>query len=179
MALIQCDRCSRHVRETEGRCPFCGAVREASAEDTPFIEVSLPLSRAAIVLAGAMAFAGCDRNGMGRDQSIVQPYGAPPNPPRPNAPDVQESSPDVEVPTLAQPYGVPVMDPSPNVVPTDSGVAPSDSGVARDSGSRASGQTRGTPLPRPAYGIAPRLRTTSAYGGSPDLGLKDDDEDKP
>ncbi|MBL8678603.1 MAG: hypothetical protein JNK05_05535 [Myxococcales bacterium] len=169
MALIQCDRCSRHVRETEGRCPFCGAVREASAEDTPLIEVSLPLSRAAIVLAGAMAFAGCERNGMGRDQSIVQPYGAPPNPPRPDVPE----------PAIAQPYGVPVMDPSPDVVPTDSGVAPSDSGVARDSGSRAVRQIRTTPLARPAYGIAPQLRTISAYGGSPDLGLKDDDEDKP
>lgn len=169
MALIQCDRCARHVRETEGRCPFCGAARTASAHDTPLVEVSLPLSRAAIVLAGAMAFAGCDRNGMGRDQSIVQPYGAPPNPPRPDVPE----------PAIAQPYGVPVMDREPPQ--PDSGVAPADSGVVTDSGVSSSRAIRTTPLARPAYGIAPQLRVHSAYGAPPpgDLGLKGDDEDKP
>ena len=172
MALILCDGCGRHVRETENRCPFCGERRAASAVDIPLVEVSSPLSRAALVLAGAMALGGCERGGVGRDQSIVQPYGAPPNPTPPDS--------GVE-PAIAQPYGVPVMDRA--EMGPDSGVAPQDSGVALDAGRRARTRTNAIApnigVARPAYGIAPPSHT-AAYGGPGlDPGFKGEDEEKP
>lgn len=63
-------------------CPFCGAHRVATVSEEPAVESSVRLSRAALVLAGALAAAACDRSG--GDTRIAQPYGAPPTPPTPD-----------------------------------------------------------------------------------------------
>ncbi len=168
MALILCDECARHVREVEAACPFCGAARSASDEDTPSPEGPTRLSRAAILLAGAMAMGACDRNPLAREPAIVQPYGAPPNPP----------TPDVLEPAIAQPYGVPPFDPSPVV---DAGVVQPDvASSAPDvaTPARASdGRTRARPpTVRPVYGAPP----AAAYGAPPRAPVEfkgDDDKD--
>jgi hypothetical protein len=167
MALLLCAHCDRHVRESEPRCPFCNAPREASATDEPSPEASVSLSRAAILLASAMALGACEKdNPLTREPQIAQPYGAPPQPPRPI----------VQEPQIAQPYGAPPQ-PQPEPPVVDSGAAES----AHDAGSTR--QRRASPPPvrrppavRPMYG-AP----ASAYGGAPGMGLgekpsPDDDE---
>ena len=56
MALVVCAACARHIRRTEGGCPFCGAEREAS--DSPEPVVSRARSRGGIVVGvtvGAVA----------------------------------------------------------------------------------------------------------------------------
>lgn len=74
MRFLPCTDCRRHVSVTDDRCPFCGA-------DAPVPVPSLPrgstahLSRAALVLFGAVLAAGCD------DEPIGMPeYGAPSGP---------------------------------------------------------------------------------------------------
>jgi hypothetical protein len=166
MALLLCDHCGRHVRETEPRCPFCHATREASAIDEPSPEASVSLSRAAILLAGAMALGACGKdNPLTQEPQIAQPYGAPPQPPRPI----------VQEPQIAQPYGAP---PQPREEPPRI-----DSGAPESAPDAASARARRAPPPparrppavRPMYG-AP----ASAYGGAPgfELGEKPSPDDE-
>jgi hypothetical protein len=154
MALILCDECARHVREVEAACPFCGAARSASEEDTPSPEGPTRMSRAAILLAGAMAMGACDRNPFAREPTIVQPYGAPPNPP----------TPDVLEPAIAQPYGVPPFEPElmPDVQTSALDAAAVSPDVATPRGTRGRRVQDRPPTVRPAYG-AP----AAAYGGPP------------
>jgi hypothetical protein len=56
--LIPCPSCARHLRCSERTCPFCGeAVPERAC--APATSPSGPLTRAAILFAGATAAAGC------------------------------------------------------------------------------------------------------------------------
>jgi hypothetical protein len=112
------------------------------------------MSRAAILLAGAMAMSACDRNPFVREPTIVQPYGAPPNPPTPDVPE----------PAMAQPYGVPPFDPEvmpdvPTIAPDAAAESPD---VAPPRGTRGRRVQERPPTVRPAYG-AP----AAAYGAPP------------
>ncbi len=97
--LVVCVGCSRHVRSTDARCPFCEAL--VVTGDTPSLEVPRGVSRAALVALGAsLSLTGCERGAALADPprradayvqphpAIVAPYGAPPPPrttPRPPA----------------------------------------------------------------------------------------------
>ena len=117
MMLVPCGGCSRHVRAEEGPCPFCGAA------------VSLPpraiarhgATRAAIFYLGATLAACGGQSDPPPESTIMQPYGAPPDPPEappdPSEPDVAdppppplETDPDPdEPPAIAPPYGAPAL----------------------------------------------------------------------
>jgi len=92
MALSLCPACTRHVRSEHATCPFCGA-EQPPAASVAETEPGRRLSRAALVL-GAVAVSvsaqAC------RQETIAQPYGAPPTP--------FDAGP---VETIAQPYGAP------------------------------------------------------------------------
>lgn len=97
MPLVLCNACSRHVRDTETRCPFCDsevAVSEGRVAAPP------RMSRAAQVAFVATVLVGC------RDESkppvtptetidAQSPEPPPPPPPPPN---------------LKKPYGAPPAD---------------------------------------------------------------------
>lgn len=81
-SLHPCASCARHVRASEARCPFCGAVltSEASA-----LTVGARLGRAALfafrTTAVAAAMTGCGPTAEPPPETtIAQPYGAPPEP---------------------------------------------------------------------------------------------------
>jgi hypothetical protein len=99
-ALVPCPSCARHVRVLEEACPFCGnpftamPIARAFATTPP---LSGRLSRAAMVLAGATALAGC-----GKEPTIVDPA------PKPTSTD---NAP------MAVLYGGPPID-SPDAAPT-------------------------------------------------------------
>ncbi|MFO0563920.1 MAG: hypothetical protein U0269_38200 [Polyangiales bacterium] len=150
MALVLCGGCARHVREIEPRCPFCGHARVASEHDEPSIEGPTRLSRAAILLAGAVSMAACQRT-----PPIAQPYGAPPR---------------VEVPdtgALVEPTPVAADGSAPDVSEPDSAI-PEDAAAA----SRAvhHRERARPPTIRPVYG-AP----AAAYGASPEFKRTDED----
>jgi hypothetical protein len=65
--------------------------------EEPAVESSVRLSRAALVLAGALAAAACDRRGV--DTRIAQPYGAPPTPPTPDVVLASPVAPDAALPS--------------------------------------------------------------------------------
>lgn len=121
-ALAPCPSCSRHVRASSGRCPFCGAALPDDLAARVAPAPSQRLSRAALAVFGAALAAGaCNRPGRdGTDTStIVQPYGAPPNPSRPDVPpppptadaaaplqspvELDASAPDVAAPDAGAP----------------------------------------------------------------------------
>lgn len=139
------------MREIEPRCPFCGQARAASEHDEPSIEGPTRLSRAAILLAGAVSMAACQRT-----PPIAQPYGAPPR---------------VEVPdtgVLVEPTPVAAVDVSaPDASEPDS-ASPEDSGVATRAVRRP--ERARAPTIRPVYG-AP----AAAYGASPEFKRTDED----
>ncbi len=127
MAFVTCTQCSRHIRDFESACPFCGKSRLATALAGDMVEMPSGLSRSALVLAGTLALAACNPAGQGNQQSIVQPYGAPipPQPPRPidnmvptpvyGGPvpvelpvQVQVMDTGVITPSLVHPYGAPI-----------------------------------------------------------------------
>ncbi|MBL9107879.1 MAG: hypothetical protein JNM74_01360, partial [Myxococcales bacterium] len=61
MALVTCSACTRHVRETESACPFCGATVTLRAA-APVCTNPSGLSRAALVFGGlavAASVAAC------------------------------------------------------------------------------------------------------------------------
>jgi len=58
--LAPCPSCARHVRSAERTCPFCGqAIAERVWPRAPAVSPKGPLTRAALVFAGAAAVAGC------------------------------------------------------------------------------------------------------------------------
>jgi hypothetical protein len=58
MSLVPCADCSRHIRDDEAACPFCGARVKRIAQRRA-IASSRPMSRAAVLFVGAAAAAGC------------------------------------------------------------------------------------------------------------------------
>ncbi len=89
--LVVCVGCSRHVRSTDARCPFCAAL--VVTHDAPSLELPRGASRAALVALGAsLTLTGCERGAalanpppradayVEAHPAIVAPYGAPPRP---------------------------------------------------------------------------------------------------
>lgn len=73
MRLTACSGCQRHVRVSEGACPFCGA--EVDAASAPPVPVDLGrLGRAALFAFGATLGA----TAVGCDSAPAPAYGAPP-----------------------------------------------------------------------------------------------------
>ncbi|TAK31125.1 MAG: hypothetical protein EPO40_05770 [Myxococcaceae bacterium] len=98
IALVVCERCVRHMRVDEPRCPFCGAA--VPAVGTQALELPRGASRAVIAALGAtLSLGACHGRGEAtvdatrarepqRAEShplIMAPYGAPP-PPRDGLP---------------------------------------------------------------------------------------------
>jgi hypothetical protein len=134
--LVPCRACSRHIRNLEAACPFCGTAAEPSAA-APRELPARRLSRAALALASMTAIAGC-----GKETTTAAAYGGPP-------PVALDAEPPV---TQAPAYGAPPMiedaAPPPPTPPADAGtVKPADAG------------TRPSPNithpPAPAYGGPP------------------------
>lgn len=101
--LDLCAGCSRHVRVSASACPFCGCARAATEARELAVE-PLHLSRAAIVaLSASLVLAGCDRipaqAPVYGGPPIVQPYGAPPTPPRPTTEPTPSASAAATAPT--------------------------------------------------------------------------------
>jgi hypothetical protein len=57
--LVPCHGCARHIRASERSCPFCGIPREPVFTARPALP--RPISRAAVVLAGAVAATSCGK----------------------------------------------------------------------------------------------------------------------
>ncbi|MGZ3423644.1 MAG: hypothetical protein ACXVEF_29720 [Polyangiales bacterium] len=89
--LGPCSSCRRHVRTDERVCPFCGSAVAGLAVKSG---VTQRMSRAAIVALGTIAVAatGCPKENGGGSETIVQPYGAPPQPQPPDAGPAPSSS---------------------------------------------------------------------------------------
>lgn len=153
MALVLCGGCARHVREIESCCPFCGRERTASESDVASVEMPTRLSRAAILLAGAMSAAACDRQPV-----IAQPYGAPP----------REAIPDTGVVVVEPVFDAPVAVDA-GAPEADASAEPADVATSRPRASRRGERPR-TPNMRLLYG-AP----AAAYGASPEFKRTDDE----
>lgn len=80
-----CPACARHVRVDAAACPFCASDLARAAFDPVPDAGGRRLGRAALfAFATTVAAAGCpspQRPDTGNNNNIVQPYGAPPNPP--------------------------------------------------------------------------------------------------
>jgi hypothetical protein len=87
VALGLCSSCNRFARSGEA-CPFCGA-----SIAPPIARARPRVSRAALALVGALA-TQCNC----KEETIAQPYGAPPRPPVPEM--------DAEAPPAAPDAGV-------------------------------------------------------------------------
>ena len=58
--LRPCPSCGRHVKATEGQCPFCATAMPEGFEDFQYPTINKRLGRAAIAAFGAtLALAGC------------------------------------------------------------------------------------------------------------------------
>jgi hypothetical protein len=81
--LLVCPGCSRHIRLTEERCPFCGAPCPDSFASVPAPEAPpRGLSRARLLRFGALAVAGVGGSVatiVGCSSSGMPPYGIPPD----------------------------------------------------------------------------------------------------
>lgn len=87
MNLVPCTVCSRHVRQEEKHCPFCGAtlaLASAPRRESRFIRDRRALLFGAAAVAGSLAVAGCnnssnavDGRGAARTENMpaVPPYG--------------------------------------------------------------------------------------------------------
>ncbi|MBI5514716.1 MAG: hypothetical protein HY909_13150 [Deltaproteobacteria bacterium] len=96
--MTPCERCGRHLRRTEGRCPFCAAARVAEPCEA-LEEAPSRLSRAALLLGASMAI-GCP---------LAAAYGGPPVPAPHNTQDAAAAQPTPAPPTPppAPAYGAP------------------------------------------------------------------------
>jgi|SRR5580658_9072266 hypothetical protein len=54
MQLSPCVECSRHVKQSDATCPFCGATRSPRFDLAPARTAAARLSRAALFTAGAL-----------------------------------------------------------------------------------------------------------------------------
>jgi hypothetical protein len=110
--LILCGACQRHMKSSEGQCPFCGetALRARPSVGEPFLR----MATAAAVVAGVASVTGCSDNassgvfyGLAQiqdaggdsatapDTSAVAFYGAP-NPQDASVPDASDAASDAE-----------------------------------------------------------------------------------
>jgi hypothetical protein len=134
MALVACTQCLRHVRTSEGACPFCGA-----ATSTLVGLPALPgrMSRAAALAFGAslsaLACSGSTAitpsSDAGQDVELAQPlYGAPApdasfgdgsvrDASTPDADDAGSADTGTDTGNIQPPYGAPAY----GLPPTDSG----------------------------------------------------------
>lgn len=78
MSLRPCQGCGRHVRNTEGTCPFCATTLEPVPERAPIVLGRA--GRAAIMAFGAITSAGA--------AGCHALYGGPPRDADPSGPDV-------------------------------------------------------------------------------------------
>lgn len=102
--LVPCGGCARHVRAEEGPCPFCGA----AISSPPPATALRGATRAAIFYLGATLAACGGQSQPEPEPTIMQPYGAPPNPEPPEPP------PDpIEPESVAAPYGAAPTPPEP------------------------------------------------------------------
>jgi DNA-directed RNA polymerase subunit RPC12/RpoP len=154
--LVPCASCGRHVRVDATACPFCASKLLVQAPRAPrFLRNA---GRAAIFYLGA-SMAGCGSDPIEPEETIMQPYGAPPEP-DPIDPD----GPQIPEETIAQPYGAPPIDP-PDTPPIDPPRSLETTPIAQPDPLDAP--------PIPAYGApapAPRPRDTTtapAYGAAP------------
>jgi hypothetical protein len=76
MQLWPCTGCSRHLKRSDARCPFCGVAVSARSEPTPTRTAAGRLSRAALFAAGAMGAAVTTTDCGG--PAIQPPYGGAP-----------------------------------------------------------------------------------------------------
>jgi hypothetical protein len=122
MALVTCSACTRHVRETESACPFCGATVTLRAA-TPVSTNPSGLSRAALVFGGlavAASVAACTPSEPGPapltppppDTSPVAMYGAPPPVDTPDASIPRAVDPPKPAPSTTSAPTLPTGDPS-------------------------------------------------------------------
>ncbi len=119
--LSPCPACARHVRVDSARCPFCAVSLDGS--ELPVVpDAPSRLGRAALfAFATTVAAVGCNRPAQsGNDSTIVQPYGAPPNPPRPaDAGMTPVATPPTQDPGLVVAiYGAPMPPPDASMAPT-------------------------------------------------------------
>ncbi len=115
MSLAPCPGCARHVAVVEVTCPFCAA--PLAALRPPRTRRLGDVGRAAIFYLGASlaAAVGCDD---APESDIVQPYGAPPDPPPEDPPEPLPPSGEAETPSE---------EPGPDDAPTGSEPAESES----------------------------------------------------
>lgn len=166
--LHPCPACARHVRSNERTCPFCDATLPPAPALTG--APSGRLGRAAlfafrtttVVALGALSACGDDRTQepppiqTPPEETIAQPYGAPPTP-------------QPEPPPLPEP---PPPDPLPQSPPEPDPIAP-DETIAQPPEPRPRRHTREEQRTTPAYGTPSHHPepSVSAYGGpSPDDG---------
>jgi hypothetical protein len=163
--LGPCPCCHRHVRTLEPRCPFCaGALGARAVEPPPVVE---RLGRAALfafrasTAAALVGLAACGTSDRPPEETIAQPYGAPPEPPRP---DPFPEPPRIPEETIAQPYGAPPDPrPEPPPVPDPDGAGSGTASMAQPYG--------GAPMRRPPNPDEPTRpdegNAVPAYGAPP------------
>lgn len=98
--LVPCEVCRRHVRADAAACVFCDAPLVARPPRAAGPRVG-NLTRAAIFYFGASVASACGVDAP-PEETIAQPYGAPPDP-EPPPPPPEDDSP----PAIAAPYGAP------------------------------------------------------------------------
>jgi len=156
-----CPACARHVRVDAAACPFCASDLSGAAFDPVPDAGGRRLGRAALfAFATTVAAAGCpspQRPDTGTN--IVQPYGAPPDPPRPQD-AAASASPDASDPGLVVAiYGAPIP-PAPDASAPD---ATSDASAADASAPDAAARPDARP-PRPPRPPGPPM---VRYGAPP------------
>src|SRR5262249_45495895 len=113
MSLVPCEGCSRHVREVDVVCPFCGA--PAGARPTRGVPRAAGIALA-VLGAGISACGGTTAKGAGPTaapastsaQTASSTTTSPPSPVSPTSPDVP-AQPAVDPNRLAAAYGAPPM----------------------------------------------------------------------
>jgi hypothetical protein len=100
--LLPCRSCSRHIRDHEVSCPFCGAERSAGSSK------ALRVASAAVL---ALGLASCDKS---RNSEVAAVYGAPPiemkEPATTQAASQSQPAPESQKsppPNMAPMYGLP------------------------------------------------------------------------
>ena len=81
--LLPCSACHRHVHEHATACPFCGGPLEERPRPRPILRGA---TRAALFYFGASLASACG-NTTPQQEPVVQPYGAPPEPPDEEPPE--------------------------------------------------------------------------------------------
>jgi hypothetical protein len=156
-----CPSCARHVRVDAAACPFCATHLADTTFDPVPDQGGRRLGRAALfAFATTVAAAGCpspQRPDTGTNNNIVQPYGAPPTPPRPNDAGTVAAPPDPGL--VVAIYGAPM--PPPDAATPDA-TAPTPDATAPDAPAPDASRPDARP-PRPPRPGPPMVR----YGAPP------------